>query len=516
MKGSRWVKCILALLIIGCLTFANLMGIPKTNVKKVQDSMRYGIDIKGGISAVFVPDVKNINKIKTKDLEAVKARLDLRLEGQGIYDKTVNVDQTNKRLIVEIPYKPGQTNPQAALDEIGKTAMLTFREVDMTKAADNPSLTATATGVKNTDTKTDLKKSTASPKKDKSETTSTTKISESPKDTETSKASESPKKTDSKETSKPSTTDTKKPVSDEKLWADNKIVVNGNDVVSASAGILQSNQQPIINLEFSKNGAKKFSEATGRLAKLGGQGLIAIYLDNQLITYPSVSTQINDGKGYIEGKFTTESAKKLANEISAGALPFNLKTTSVNSISPTLGEGAMLITVYAGLLAFLIVFLFMVSFYRLPGLIANIALVGLVTAQLLMITSMSISLTLPGIAGIILTVGMGVDANIITFERMKEELRAGKSLLAAIDMGFKRSFPAIIDSHITTIISSLILMWLGSGPVAGFAKTLLIGIVLSLISSLIGTRVMLKAIATLEFLKARWLYAAKGGEAKNA
>ena len=255
-------------------------------------------------------------------------------------------------------------------------------------------------------------------------------------------------------------------------------------------------------MELHKEGAEKFAEATKRLYLKP----IAIFMDDVLIVAPTVNSVITDGNAQITGQRTAKEAGQLADTIRAGALPFRMVAKELNSVSPILGEGALKVTIRAGIVAFILVALFMIIYYRLAGLIADIALVGLVVITLLMISAIGITLTLPGIAGIILSIGMGVDANVIIFERIKEELKNGKTIGAAVDDGFRRAFTAILDSNVTTILTAAVLYWLGSGPIKGFAITLGMGVALSFLTGVTATRIMLKSIVGSKFAKNPKLY----------
>jgi preprotein translocase subunit SecD len=424
MGRSNGVKFFLVILVIGILTYfvafgASALGIPSVN------EMRFGIDIKGGISTTLYPDLPEGQRPTVEELSAAREVIEKRLDFQGIYDRNITTEQENGRIIVEIPYKPGEKdlNPQKAIDEIGKTALLTFQEVDESKVDAIGNFMPTG-----------------------------------------------------------------------------KTVIEGKHVVNAKVTTDPTSGQAVVDLELNKEGAEKFAEATGRLV---GQR-IAIFMDENLITAPVVNEMIPDGRAIISGQRNAEEAGDLADTIRAGALPFRLVARELNSISPLLGEGALKVTINAGIVAFILVCLFMLLFYRLPGLLADIALFGLVVVQLLALSVLGISLTLPGIAGIILSVGMGVDANVVIFERIKEELRSGKTLRASIDQGYKRAFVAILDSNVTTLISAAVLYWLGTGAIRGFAVTLFIGVLLSFLTAVTASRVLLKSVSNIA--KNKWLY----------
>ncbi len=309
-----------------------------------------------------------------------------------------------------------------------------------------------------------------------------------------------------------------------------KIIVEGKNVVSAKAlyGPLDetSGNQWYVSLKFDSTGAKQFAEATGRLAK--EKGSISIWMDETVISNPSVNSAIPNGEATISGSFTQESAEALANKIEGGALPFKLKTETYSAITPTLGSGARDSMVLSGVIAFILVAIFIVSVYRLPGFIAVLALVGQVGATIAAITGFfdginSFTLTVPGIAGIILGIGMGVDANIITSERIKEEIRSGRSIDGSIQVGFERGFTAIFDGNITVIIIALILMGaFGSpnsvlsniftpiffmfgpstqGAIYSFGYTLMVSVILNFIFGVTCSRLMLKSISRFKYFR---------------
>ena len=198
-------------------------------------------------------------------------------------------------------------------------------------------------------------------------------------------------------------------------------------------------------------------------------------------------------------------AKQLANLIESGALPVNLEQAEIRTIGATLGVNALRQAIIAGIVGIIAILLFILTYYRLPGLVADLALVAYIIIVMLVIVVAKVTLTLPGIAGIILSVGMAVDANVIIFERIKEEARAGKTLRAAVDMGFSKAFRAILDSNITTLIAAVVLLYFGTGPIQGFAKTLIIGILASMFTAIFFTRYVLKLIMRLD-IKNKKLY----------
>lgn len=277
-------------------------------------------------------------------------------------------------------------------------------------------------------------------------------------------------------------------------------LLTGKDVNKASAYINQ-NGQPEIGLQLNSSGKKKFAAAT---AKFVGQQ-ISINMDDTMLTDPRVDAVISDGNASITGgNMTLEQAKSQAAVINAGALPVSIKVASINTVSPTLGTNVIHLCKVAGLLGISIVLLFMLLYYRVPGLIADVALVLFVVIVLWIFTNFGVTLTLPGIAAFLLTVGMAVDANVLIFERMKEELKSGKSIRSSIDAGFKRAMTSVIDSNVTTFISGVVLYMFGTGEVKGFALTLMIGVIASLFTAVIVTRSLIKLAANIGFFNKKW------------
>jgi len=280
-----------------------------------------------------------------------------------------------------------------------------------------------------------------------------------------------------------------------------QVVLTGSDIKKAEAEYTDSSngvgQAPAVAFELSSEGAKKFADATER--NIGK--VIGIYLDKKAISLPTVQSVIPDGKGVITGSATMQEAGDLATLIRAGALPVELETLSVTAVGPQLGADSFEKSIVAGQIGILLVLLFMLLYYRLPGLVSDIALMLYIVIVLVVLASIKATLTLPGIAGIILSVGMAVDANVIIFERIKEELRLGKTLRAAIDSGFRRAFLTIFDSNITTLIAAVVLFYFGTGPIKGFAVTLSIGILTSMFTAIVITRYLLKLLVSSNLIK---------------
>jgi protein-export membrane protein SecD len=271
--------------------------------------------------------------------------------------------------------------------------------------------------------------------------------------------------------------------------------LSGKNLKTANVQFMSQSGKPEVGIEFDSEGAKMFADLTK--ANVGKQ--IAIFLDGQVISAPTVQTEITDGKAVITGNFTLDEAKKLAQRLNEGALPMPITLIGQQSVEASLGMLSLEQSLKAGLIGIILVMIFMIIYYRFLGLVASGALIiysSLMVAifKLSSVTPWSITLTLAGIAGFILSVGMAVDANILIFERTKEEIRKGRSIRSAIDEGFHRAWPSIRDSNISSIITSLILIWFGTGFVKGFAITLLLGVLVSMFTAIVLTRTILKAI----------------------
>ena len=389
------------------------------------DDIRWGIDIRGGVNVTFgaSDEYASSHTITQDDLNAAKSMIEMRLVNKNINDYEVYTDLTTSAIIVQFPWQSGDNSfdPEQAVNEIGATAKLTFREK---YEIDDDGL---PTG-----------------------------------DTE-------------------------------------NVILEGKHVKKATALYSSDDNEYYVRLELNDDGKQLFADATQKLLN----DTISIWMDDICISYPRVSAHITDGIASITGGFTPEEATALADKINGGALPFDLKIESLSTISPTLGIGARDAMALAGLIAFILIAIFMIIYYRLPGFVAVVALTGQVAGMFAAITGFfgfnnAASLTIPGIAGIILSIGMGVDANVISAERIKEELKAGRTIDGAVKNGFQRGFTAILDSNLTVIIVALILMavfgtWFGAsteGTVYSFGYTLLAGVIMNFIMACWATRLM--------------------------
>ena len=283
------------------------------------------------------------------------------------------------------------------------------------------------------------------------------------------------------------------------------VLLTGGDLKTAYFTRGQRNE-PLVALEFNDEGKEKFAEATEKY--LGKQ--IAIELDNELISAPTVQAVIEEGNAVITNIPTAEEASALALMLRSGALPVELEELETRSVGPVLGENALRLSLSAGLIGLAVVMLFMLFYYKFAGLVADISLSVYLALVFLILTLLKATLTLPGIAGLILSIGMAVDANILIFERIKEELQAGKTTFTAINSGFSRALRAIIDSNITTVIAALVLFIVTTGTVRGFALVLLIGIFSSVISAIYLTRYLLRLAARSRLIKSATYLGVRG------
>jgi len=277
------------------------------------------------------------------------------------------------------------------------------------------------------------------------------------------------------------------------FWDENGLRLTGEHLKDAKAQVQNNGQTAVVALEFDKEGKELFAQATSDNV---GKPLY-IVIDDKVISAPTVDEPILDGNAVIKGGFTAKSANDLAVLLRSGALPVSFNVLEKRSIGPTLGADSLDKSIKAGIVGLIAILIFMLGYYRLPGLIADLSLVLYALLVLGTMSLLGAVLTLPGIAGFALSIGMAVDANIIIYERIKEELRAGKTLKASIEAGFKRAFWTIFDANLTTLITAMVLMYFGTGPIKGFAITLSIGIVASLLVALTFTRYLLKLFANI-------------------
>jgi len=268
-----------------------------------------------------------------------------------------------------------------------------------------------------------------------------------------------------------------------------EVVVTGanlGDARAAFEGGQVNTGQPIVTFQFKGPGAKKFEEFTGSHI---GQYL-TIVLDNRVISSPVIQGRITGGSGQISGRFTLEEARELAVLLRAGALPVPVEVLERRTIGPSLGRDSLDLSLRAGAIAVVLIITFMIVLYRFPGVLADVALLLYALFLFAALATLRATMTLPGIAAFVISVGMAIDANVLIFERIKEELRAGKTLRAGIQSGWDRAWSAILDSNVTTLVGAAVLFVLGTGPIKGFATTLFIGVLISMFTAIVITRVL--------------------------
>ena len=284
------------------------------------------------------------------------------------------------------------------------------------------------------------------------------------------------------------------------LDVEGETALTGANLTDARASY-DHNNRPVVSIELDREGSRIFADLT---RSVSGTGIpLPIVLDGQVISSPLVDqgVVITDGKALISNIGSIEDAARLAGLLRSGALPLELERLEVRSVGPELGSQSLLRSLYAGGLGLLLVVAFMIIFYKVPGIVASVSLTIYLLLVMSTLVGLNAVLTLPGIAGLILTIGMAVDANVIIFERIKEEIRNGKTLRSGVDSGFKRAITSILDSNITTLIVGFVLFSFGSGPVRGFALTLIIGVVISIITAVIVTRSILKLVIKTNIIK---------------
>jgi preprotein translocase subunit SecD len=420
-----------------------------------------GLDLRGGSQLTLqlktTPEVPTITREK---LEGVQTVVNNRVNGLGVSEAVVQT-VGDDRILIQLP---GVSDPKEAERVLGGTAQLDFRA-----KIDNPEVEAELV-VKQQE----LTQLLLQPEP---ETESAKQERESQIEQKTAEISQL----------------------NDQLFE--KSELTGERLKTARYGPTQQGDNWRVLLEFDNQGGLMFAELTKKIAGTGRP--LGIFLDGKLISAPSVGadyaqTGIMGGQVEISGSFTLEQAKELALQLEGGALPVPVEIVENRTVGATLGQDSIRRSIYAGISGLVLVLVFMGVYYRLPGLIADISLIIYALLNLACFSVAGVTLTLPGIAGFILSIGMAVDANVLIFERTREELQAGKTLYRSVESGFYRAFSSILDSNVTTLISCAALFWLGSGLVKGFALTLAIGIVISMFTALTCSRTFL-LIAVLGF-----------------
>ena len=302
----------------------------------------------------------------------------------------------------------------------------------------------------------------------------------------------------------------------EEIEADGKVVLVGTDVKTAEAGGVKNsmgNTEVVVQLNFTDEGTVKFREATSEAYNKGET--IAIYYDGNFVSVPRVSSVITEGSAQISGSMDFEEAEKIASTIRIGGLNLELEELRSNVVGASLGQEAISTSLLAGLVGFIIVIIFMIAVYYVLGVTSALALTLYGVLEIMLINGFGITLTLPGVAGIILSIGMAVDANVIIFARIREELRTGKTVDSAIKVAYSKAMSAILDGNITTLIAAAVLWIMGSGSIKGFAQTLALGICLSMFTAVVITKLLLKALVALGVTNPKWYGVAKPTKIQN-
>ncbi len=477
-RQQGWFAFLLALVIAALSICINL-------------PFQLGLDLRGGSQLTLeVKPVDDFKEISSEQVEAVKAVLDRRVNNLGVAESTLQTIGTNQ-LILELP---GEQEPSKAARVLGKTALLEFRAQKPGTKDLMKSLQSLRSEVRNA-----LNSKEPLSENDQLEN------SKSLIDKDRLQALKSALNlSDIKGSEKEQLEQINKKINQQIVSLFEPSSLTGKDLVSAGRRQEQNLSSWEVTLTFNQIGGDRFAQLTKSIA--GTDRLLGIILDGESISEASVGEQfriagITGGAATISGNFSADSARELEVQLRGGALPLPVEIVQVKTIGPTLGVENIRRSLIAALSGLLLVAVVMVILYRLPGFVAVIALSAYSLFNISMYALVPVTLTLPGIAGFILSIGMAVDANVLIFERIKDELRGGNTLIRSIENGFSQAFSSIIDGHITTLISCIALFYLGTGFVKGFAATLGIGVVISLFTALSCTRVLLKFLMSYKSLR---------------
>ncbi len=397
------------------VVIAAIIGIFLGTVGWLAGHIRQGLDLQGGTHIVMQAEDTAENKVTPEAITQVINIMQKRVNEMGLTEPIIQREGAN-RIIIELP---GEKDPQKAIETIGKTAVLQFKDEE------------------------------------------------------------------------------------------GNVKLTGEDLKNAKEQMGQ-NKQPLVGLEFSEEGGKKFGELTA--ANIGRH--IGIYLDGEMLTNPVVNEAITGGSAVITGQRTLEEAKDLAILLRSGALPVKVSVMEVRTVGPSLGQDSKDKSVVAFTIGLSLVVLFMLGVYRMAGFVADIALLVYVLILLSILNLLHATLTLPSVAGVILSIGMAVDANVLIFERFKEEIAEGKFLRLAVQSGFKRAFVTIFDANMTVIITSCILFFLGSATVKGFAFSLGLGVAVSMFTAITVSRTLLMFLIDANWIHNPWWFGGKRGDDK--
>ena len=414
-------------------------------------SFKLGLDLQGGSHLVYEADLSKIEaEERNEAMQGLRDVIERRVNLFGVGEPMVRIQEQveHKRLVVELP---GVKNIEEAIGAIGKTPYLEFKEERPEEERDE-----------------------ILAKYEQFEGNSFEEVQEIP--------------------------DWQLILKEDPYFKSTKLT--GQYLKKAELGFDQTTFEPEVFLEFNEEGKDIFKELTS----LNVGKHLAIYIDESLISAPVVKEAITDGKARITGRFTIEEAKSLARNLNAGALPVPIKLISQKTVGPVLGKISLEKSLKAGLIGFLMVILFMIGFYRGPGILSSLALMIYAGIILSLFKLIPVTLTLAGIGGVVLSVGMAVDANVLIFERMREERRVGRSFQRAIEIGFSRAWPSIRDGNLTTLLVALIMFFCGSSFIKGFAVTLSLGVLVSMFSAVFVTRTFLRSFIGTRLEKIKFLW----------
>ena len=497
-KSVAWISLIILLAVMFGFGYIMLNGIDEKGSGAVKNT-KLGLDLAGGVSITY--EVAGDEKPSQEDIDDTIEKLRKRVEK---YSTESSVYQEgDNRISIEIP---GVSDAQAVLQDLGSPGLLYFIKATGVDGSLNYGYMTTASGAQVYEEGSNLfvyasdgatfayDKNTNDIALDESGAQIPYKVS----DTNAVNVKYSLTKDISA------------------LISDGSAVLSGTDVDSAEGGAYTDDYnvtQYVVSLKFNDAGSQIFAQETGAVAGLSGlPGTIAIYYDGELISVPNVNEAITGGQAQITGMHDFDEADRLAQSIRIGGLKLELNELRSNVVGAQLGTEAISTSINAGIIGILLIIIFMIVVYRVPGLAASIALVVYTMLNLLCINFLEITMTLPGIAGIILSIGMAVDANVIIFARIREEMAIGMTVESSIKSGFNKALSAIIDGNVTTLIAAVVLSIMGSGSIKGFAYTLALGIVLSMITALFVTKLILNCFFAIGFKDAKWF--GKGKETK--
>jgi len=484
LRDKNFRTLIFVLILVAIAVWIVLPGNPGLHVKlgaleiNKPIEVRQGLDLQGGLQVLLEADLPADEEITSEAMGAARTIVENRVNGLGVTEPVVQ-QQGDRRIIVELP---GISNPDEAIATLRETGLLEFVEAGRTPLEEG-TIIRTTYG-ENLPTAAETLTDTAVLTGTEALSGATAVLTETAAVTDTASL----------------TTTVPAAATSDKVY---KTIMTGRDLETASVGLDQYGQ-PEILFKLQPSGTKIFADYTA--SHVGD--ILAIVLDKRVISAPVIQSAIPDGSGRITGRFSLEQARSVAIQLRYGALPVPLKVETIRAVGPTLGQESIQKSIRAGIFGLLVVLLFMLIYYRLPGGLADIALIiygllnfaiykwGIPTFHAPFFAP--VTLTLPGITGFLLSTGMAVDANILIFERMKEELRSGRSLGAAIDAGFDRAWTSIRDSNLSVLITCAILYWFGSNfgasTVKGFAITLFIGVLISMFTAITITRTFIRFI----------------------